>query len=125
MWFTNLIEKKINVLIEKQVESAIEKIKIKPDIDIDYDDLAEALIKQGLDYNKIANHVDISDLVAEFDIDSIEEQVSEQVDIDSVVSSVVDSVDASDIASEISIDYSEIEIDYAELGRALVEMVKN
>jgi hypothetical protein len=140
-WFKNLIEDSVRKAVTAQVHEAVttavaEQIKAAmvsvaekvENVEIDYDDLANSLISNGLDYNQIASNIELSDLVSEFDTSDIENRVVEQVDIDDVVQGVVDAIDTDDIAEkvkdEIEIDYSEIEIDYSALGRALVEMAR-
>jgi hypothetical protein len=99
--------------------------KVKAD-DIDYDELANSLIAAGLDYNQIADNIELSDLASEFDSDDVASKVAEDIDTDDIVRQVVDDIDTDDIAERvkdnIEIDYSEIEIDYEELGKALVAM---
>jgi hypothetical protein len=140
-WFKNLIEDSVRKAVTAQVHEAVttavaEQIKAAmvsvaekvENVEIDYDDLANSLISNGLDYNQIASNIELSDLVSEFDTSDIENRVVEQVDMDDVVQGVVDAIDTDDIAERVKdnveIDYSEIEIDYSALGRALVEMAR-
>ena len=140
-WFKNLIEDSVRKAVTAQVHEAVttavaEQVKAAmvsvaekvENVEIDYDDLANSLISNGLDYNQIASNIELSDLVSEFDTSDIENRVVEQVDIDDVVQGVVDSIDTDDIAERVKdnveIDYSLIEIDYSALGRALVEMAR-
>ena len=139
-WIKSLIEDSVRKVVAEQVKDAIATATAQLDemsvsmaekvanYEIDYDDLANSLIANGLDYNQIASNIELSDLVAEFDTGEIEEKVSQKVDMDDIVQCVVDAVDHDDIADkikdDIEIDYSEIEIDYAALGRALVEMAR-
>lgn len=140
-WIKSLIEDSVRNAVAEQVKDAVatavaEQVKTAmvavaekvENVEIDYDDLANSLISSGLDYNQIASNIELSDLVAEFDTDEIEEKISQKVDMDDIVQCVVDAVDHDDIADkikdDIEIDYSEIEIDYAALGRALVEMAR-
>jgi hypothetical protein len=142
-WFKNLIEDSVRKVVAEQLASTKKSLleaqakldemsvsmadKIQ-NVEIDYDDLANSLISNGLDYNEIASYIELGDLVSEFDTSDIENRVVEQVDMDDVVQGVVNAIDTDDIAEkvkdEIEIDYSEIEIDYAALGRALVEMAR-
>ena len=139
-WIKSLIEDSVRKVVAEQVKDAIATATAHLDemsvsmadkihnFEIDYDDLANSLIANGLDYNQIASNIELSDLVAEFDTDEIEEKVSQKVDMDNIVDCVVDAVDHDDIADKvkdnIEIDLSEIEINYAALGRALVEMAR-
>ena len=142
-WIKSLIEDSVRKVVAEQLASTKESLMAAQstldemsvsvadriqNIEIDYDELANSLISNGLDYSEIASNIELSDLVAEFDTDNIEEQIAQKVDMDDVVQCVVDAVDTDDIADkvkdEIEIDYSEIEIDYAALGRALVEMAR-
>lgn len=139
-WIKSLIEDSVRKVVAEQVKDAIETATAQLDemsvsmadkihnFEIDYDDLANSLIANGLDYHQITSNIELSDLVAEFDTGEIEEKVSQKVDMDDIVQCVVDAVDHDDIADKIKdnieIDYSEIEIDYAALGRALVEMAR-
>lgn len=140
-WIKSLIEDSVRNAVAEQVKDAVatavaEQVKTAmvavaekvENVEIDYDDLANSLISSGLDYNQIASNIELSDLVAEFDTDEIEEKISQKVDMDDIVQCVVDAVDHDDIADkikdDIEIDYSDIEIDYAALGRALVEMAR-
>jgi len=140
-WFKNLIEDSVRKAVTAQVHEAVttavaEQVKAAmvsvaekvENVEIDYDDLANSLISNGLDYNQIASNIELSDLASEFDTGDIENRVVEQVDIDDVVQGVVDAIDTDDIAERVKdnveIDYSEIEIDYSALGRTLVEMAR-
>jgi len=140
-WFKNLIEDSVRKAVTAQVHEAVttavaEQMKAAmvsvaekvENVEIDYDDLANSLISNGLDYNQIASNIELSDLVSEFDTSDIENRVVEQVDMDDVVQGVVDAIDTDDIAERVKdnveIDYSLIEIDYSALGRALVEMAR-
>jgi len=142
-WIKSLIEDSVRKVVAEQLASTKESLMAAQstldemsvsvadriqNIEIDYDELANSLISNGLDYSEIASNIELSDLVAEFDTDNIEEQIAQKVDMDDVVQCVVDAVDTDDIADkvkdEIEIDYSKIEIDYAALGRALVEMAR-
>jgi xylose isomerase len=139
-WIKSLIEDSVRKVVAEQVKDAIALATAHLDemsvsmaekvanYEIDYDDLANSLIANGLDYHQIANNIDLSDIAAEFDTSEIENKVAEQIDTDDVVQGVVDAIDTDDIAEkvkdEIEIDYSEIEINYAALGRALVEMAR-
>jgi hypothetical protein len=129
-WFSGLIETAVRKAIaEDQFVSAWidETVKAHTSAaNIDYDELANALIQDGLDYNQIAENISLSDLSDEFDTSEIENKVAEEIETDDIVQKVVDSIDTDDIADQvkenIEIDYSEIEIDYQALGRALVEL---
>lgn len=139
-WFKGLIEDSIRKAVSEQVNLAVslavadqvkaamvsvaEKVE---QVEIDYDDLASSLLSTGLDYHQIAENIDLSDLISEFDTDEVVSKVANEIDTDDIVQRVVDDVDSDDIAERvrdnIEIDYSEIEIDYAELGKALVALV--
>ena len=140
-WIKSLIEDSVRNAVADQVKDAVatavaEQVKAAmvgvaekvENVEIDYDDLANSLISSGLDYNQIACNIELSDLASEFDTSDIESRVAEQIEIDDVVQRVVDNIDTDDIAERVKdnveIDYSEIEIDYADLGRALVDMVR-
>lgn len=118
----------VNLAVADQVKAAMVSVAEKVEqVEIDYDDLASSLLSTGLDYHQIAEHIDLSDLISEFDTDEVVSKVSNEIDTDDIVQRVVDDVDSDDIAERvrenIEIDYSEIEIDYAELGKALVALV--
>ena len=129
-WFSGLIETAVRKAIaEDQFVAAWidETVKAQiANVQVDHDELANALIQNGLDYNQIADNISLSDLSEEFDTSEIENRVAEEIETDDIVQKVVDSIDTDDIADQvkenIDIDYSEIEIDYQALGRALVEL---
>jgi len=138
-----MIEDSVRNVVAEQVAQALTDVQTRLDktsvalvenvqarlvkaVDIDYDELANSLIASGLDYNQIADNIELSDLASEFDSDDVANKVAEDIDTDDIVRQVVDDIDIDDIAERvkdnIEIDYSEIEIDYEELGKALVAM---
>lgn len=127
-WVSELVETAVRkALAEDNFKAMVTETVSKQlaNLEVDHDDLANALIQNGLDYHQIADSISISDLVEEFDTSDIENQVAEKIDMDDITQSVVDSIDTDDIAGKIEIDYSEIEIDYEALGRALVDLAAN
>ena len=147
-WVSGLIETAVRKAIaEDQFVAAWidETVKTHTSAaEIDYNELANALIHNGLDYHQIAQNVDMSDLIDEFDSSDIEARIIEKIDTDDIKQGVIDEIDTDEIKQEIvndidtdsiadqvkedfdysqvEIDYSEIEIDYEELGRALVSL---
>lgn len=146
-WVSGLIETAVrNVVAGDQFKAMVnEAVKANTSAaNLDYDELANALIQNGLDYHQIAQNVDMSDLIDEFDSSDIEARIIEKIDTDDIKQGVIDEIDTDDIKQEIvneidtdsiadqvkedfdysqvEIDYSEIEIDYEALGRALVNL---
>ncbi len=128
-WVSELVETAVRkVLAEDQFKAMVAETVTAQmaNLQVDHDELANALIQDGLDYNQIAENISLSDLSDEFDTSEIENKVAEEIDTNDIVQKVVDSIDTDDIADQvkdnIEIDYSEIEIDYQALGRALVEL---
>jgi len=114
-FFTNWITK----IVDKAVAARFDTAKQE----IDYDELAQALISGGLDYHRIAESVELSDLADEINTDDLEQRIAEKVDIDDVIEKVADNIDTGDVAERVKedfeLDYSEFDIDYPTLANEM------
>ena len=125
-WFTRWIEdiagRSVNARMSAFEDNIMTTVKdAQPEID--YDRLVTSLADNSRVYAGVATNINLSDLAAEIDTDSIESSVVEKVDIEDVAREVADNVDTDDIARHVSenfeFDYSEFDIDYSSLANEI------